>query len=59
MSKRLNFHVVAEFVETREQINILKNVGCSIYQGWYYGKAEPLDIFLYKYLNLNNKYKKL
>lgn len=51
MSKRLNFHVVAEYVETKEQINLLKDVGCTIYQGWYYGKAEPLETFLHKYLD--------
>lgn len=51
MSKRLNFHVVAEYVETKEQINLLKDVGCTIYQGWYYGKAEPLETFLHNYLD--------
>lgn len=46
MAERLNFSVVAEFVETKKQIEILKEVGCTIYQGYYYAKAEPLDQFL-------------
>lgn len=46
MADKLNFNVVAEFVETEKQINILKSVGCTIYQGYYYAKAEPLDKFL-------------
>lgn len=50
MADRLNFHVVAEFVETKEQVEILKEVGCTIYQGYYYGKAIPLKQFL-NYLN--------
>lgn len=54
MSKRLNFHVVAEFVETKEQIDKLKEVGCTIYQGWYYGKAEPLDHFILFCNSLDN-----
>lgn len=46
MAEKLNFNVVAEFVETEKQISILKSVGCTIYQGYYYAKAEPLDKFL-------------
>ena len=46
IAKRLNFSVVAEFVETEEQINVLKEAGCKIYQGYYYAKAVPLDEFL-------------
>lgn len=51
MSKRLQFHVVAEFVENKEQIKVLKDVGCTIYQGWFYGKAEALDTFIQNYLD--------
>lgn len=46
MSKRLNFNVVAEFVETKEHVDVLKGVGCTIYQGYYYAKPEPLNQFL-------------
>ena len=46
IAKRLNFSVVAEFVETEGQINVLKEAGCKIYQGYYYAKAVPLDEFL-------------
>lgn len=46
MAERLNFSVVAEYVETKKHIDVLKEVGCTIYQGYYYAKAQPLDQFL-------------
>lgn len=46
IAKRLNLDVVAEFVETKEQVEVLKEVDCHIYQGYYYAKPEPLDILL-------------
>lgn len=55
MANRLNFHVVAEFVETLEQKDALKEVGCNIYQGYYYAKAEPLDTFLQYCLSVEEK----
>lgn len=46
MSKRLNFKVVAEYVETKEQVEVLKEIGCYIYQGTYYSRPLPLDAYL-------------
>ena len=37
----LNVPVVAEGVEKREQYLLLKNMGCSIIQGYYFSKPEP------------------
>lgn len=34
--------VVAEGVETKEQLDILKNMGCNYVQGYYYSKPLPL-----------------
>lgn len=37
----LNLEVVVEGVETKEQYDILKSIGCNFYQGYYFSK--PLD----------------
>lgn len=52
MGQQLGFKVVAEGVETREELDILRNEGCDIIQGFYYSK--PLAISdLIKYLQDN------
>lgn len=37
----LDIEVVAEFVETEQQRDVLKRVGCKIYQGYYYSPPLP------------------
>jgi len=41
MSRRLELNVVAEGVETKQQLNFLKDNGCERVQGYYFSK--PLD----------------
>lgn len=41
MADSLNMHVVAEGVESREQIDFLKRRGCKQYQGFYFSKPLP------------------
>ena len=43
LSKDLDFHVVAEYVETKQQRDLLQELGCDIYQGYFFAKAEPLS----------------
>ncbi len=43
MSHRLKMKVVAEGVETEQQVKVLKNMGCDIVQGYYYSKPLPMD----------------
>ena len=38
-----NFYVLAEGVETREQADYLKSIGCERLQGYYFGKAMTLE----------------
>lgn len=45
LAKSLDFTVLAEYVETREQMEELEKIGCLQYQGYYYSKAIPLDEF--------------
>ncbi|GAA0726926.1 hypothetical protein GCM10008905_23940 [Clostridium malenominatum] len=42
LSKRLGQKVVAEGVETKEQLELLKSMGCDIAQGYYFSK--PLSV---------------
>lgn len=42
MSKWLGMTVIAEGVETREQADYLKSIGCNYIQGFYYAKPMPL-----------------
>jgi len=46
MIKKLGFRVLAEGVETKEQVAMLKNAGCRFAQGFYYAKPMPIDEFL-------------
>ena len=38
MCHDLNLNVIAEGVETKEQLDILKSLGCHEVQGYYFGK---------------------
>ncbi|MGM9970030.1 MAG: PTS sugar transporter subunit IIC/EAL domain-containing protein [Anaeroplasma sp.] len=56
LGKKLNFEAIAEYVETEEQVNTLKNMGCDIYQGYYYYKPMPIEdliLLLKKKENIN------
>lgn len=46
MIRRLNFHIVAEGVETQEQVVALTNMGCDYLQGYYFSKPLPQEQFL-------------
>lgn len=43
MAKSLNFNVVAEGVETDDQLNFLRSNGCRLIQGFYFFKPMPID----------------
>lgn len=45
VARHFNLTVVAEGVETIEQANFLKKRGCHFYQGYLYGKPQPLETF--------------
>ena len=41
MAKDIGIMTLAEGVETQEQLDFLREIGCSMIQGYYYGKPEP------------------
>jgi diguanylate cyclase (GGDEF)-like protein/PAS domain S-box-containing protein len=45
MSLNFNLEVIAEGVETEEQLNILRQNGCQAFQGYLFSKAVPLTEF--------------
>ena len=46
MSHRLQMKVVAEGVESAQQVELLKKMGCDFIQGFYYSKPLPMDELL-------------
>ncbi len=53
MAKNLGINVVAEGVETEEQLEMLKKFDCTEIQGYYYSPPLPLE-GLVQYLNSNS-----
>lgn len=45
MLKDLDVETVMEGVETEEQVEILKELGCETIQGYFYGHPEPMEKF--------------
>lgn len=43
MAKRIGIRTLAEGVETEEQFDFLKEIGCEKVQGYYFGKPAPLE----------------
>lgn len=51
MAEGLGIHVLCEGVETEEQVQLLKDIGCQYVQGYYYSKPLPLSVFIEKYVS--------
>lgn len=51
LSSSLGFSVLAEFVESEAQANILEEIGCTRYQGYLYSKPLPPEE-LHQYLEM-------
>ena len=41
----LEVPIIAEGVETKEQMELLKNMGCEVIQGYYFSKPVPPEEF--------------
>lgn len=49
MAEGLNIKVLCEGVETKEQVELLRKLGCKYVQGYYYSKPLSMGEFLEKY----------
>lgn len=50
LAGKIGMVVITEGVETKEQLNMLSNMGCGLFQGYYFSKPIPIDEFERKYL---------
>ncbi len=50
IAKTLGMKIVAEGIETADQITFLKSIECEIVQGYYFAKPMPLSEFEQKYM---------
>lgn len=50
LSKQLGMEVITEGVETKEQVDFLTEMGCDIFQGYYFSKPMPVGDFEKRYL---------
>ena len=44
LSEALNIEVVAEGVETKEHYELLKELGCKIFQGYYFARPQSIEL---------------
>ncbi len=49
LSKELEMPAIAEGVETEEQVEFLKGIGCDMFQGYYFAKPMDVKTFEEKY----------
>ncbi|MDI1353019.1 MAG: EAL domain-containing protein [bacterium] len=50
LSKSLNLTVIAEGIETRKQLDLLRSMNCDMVQGWYFSQALDKELLI-SYLN--------
>lgn len=55
MANKLGLELLAEGVETKEQVDILRNIGCDQVQGYYYAKPMPAEDFFTLLMEQNKK----
>ena len=49
LAKKLNMKIVAEGIESREQVEFLAEQECDLIQGYFYAKPMPVAEFAEKY----------
>ena len=55
LSRQLDMPVITEGVETEEQVKFLSEMGCDIFQGYYFAKPMDIDAFEALYEKINAK----
>lgn len=49
LAKKLNMQIVAEGIESREQVDFLVSQECDLIQGYYFAKPMPIEEYEEKY----------
>lgn len=52
LAKKLNMKIVAEGIESREQVDFLTKQECDLIQGYFFSKPMPVEEFVEKYKDL-------
>ncbi len=52
MSKELGMEVITEGVETKAHVDFLTDMGCDVFQGYYFARPMPVSEFEEKYLKI-------
>lgn len=55
LAKKLGMKIVAEGIESREQVDFLIEQECDLIQGYFFAKPMPIDEYVKKYANNTNK----
>lgn len=50
LSKELDMPAISEGVETQEQVDFLKGIGCNLFQGYFFAKPMDVPTFETKYM---------
>lgn len=53
MAKELDMSVITEGVETKKQLDMMSDMGCRMFQGFYFSKPIPIVEFEAKYFETN------
>jgi len=56
MANNLGIKTLVEGVETEEQLEFLKTIGCDFIQGYYFGKPEPFENAIDRGIKITEKY---
>lgn len=49
MAEGLGLEVICEGVETQQQVDLLKKIGCRMVQGYFYSRPIPMEEYISKY----------
>lgn len=55
MANALNMPVITEGVETKNQLDFLSDMGCGMFQGFYFSKPVSVEVFEERYLKIDKK----
>ena len=55
MAKALDMEAITESVETEEEVNVLTELGCDVFQGYYFSRPISVEEFEEKYMKVKKR----